>query len=317
MIKIAVYNYRDDEKDLFDFFANQYQVEIVPIFKGPGLDTVAMAQGCDCISLTSDVYVGKEMIDAYDELGIKFISSRTIGLDHVDLDYAASKGIGVGNVAYSVDGVAETAVMLMLMTLRKTRQIMQRTAANDFTLPGNRGRDLSKSKVGVIGTGKIGKRVIENLQGFGCEILAYDPYQSVDAPFNYVELEMLLENCDVITLHIPATKENHHLMDEAAFAKMKDGAVVINTSRGPLIDNKALIASLESGKLAGAGLDVVEGDREIFYRDYRGKIVGHHEMAILNSMPNVTILPHVAFFTEQAVSDMVELGIKSCVEFFD
>lgn len=317
MVKIAVYNYRADEKVFFDRFQAKYGVEIVPIFEGPALATVEKAAGCECISLTSDVYVSAQMIDAYVALGIKFISSRTIGLDHVDVEYASSQGVGVANVSYSIDGVAETAVMLMLMTLRKIRQIMLRTAANDFTLPGNRGRDLSKCTVGVIGTGKIGQRVIENLQGFGSEILAYDPYANQSGELNYVELDYLLAHSDVITLHVPATQANYHLIDEAALAKMKEGAIIINTSRGPLVDSKALISYLESGHIAGAGLDVIEGDREIFYRDFRTKTVGHHELAILNSMANVTIFPHVAFFTEQAVSDMVELSIKSCKEYFE
>jgi D-lactate dehydrogenase len=208
--------------------------------------------------------------------------------------------------------------MLMLMVIRKAKSIMLRYLGQDYTLSKNRGYDLCDMTVGIIGTGNIGSTVAKRLSGFGCRILAcgVEKRDEIMNLVEYVDMERLLAESDIITLHIPATEDNYHFIDENAIEKMKTGVVVINTARGPLIDSMALIEALESGKVGGAGLDVIEGDREIYYRDYKYKVIGHREMAILNSMPNVVLMPHTAFFTEHAVSDMVENSIKSCCEFF-
>lgn len=317
MIKIAVYNYRQDEAELFERYKEKYQVDIVKITCDPTLETTVYAKGCNCISVTSDSMITPPMLDEYQKMGIQFISSRTIGLDHIDVEYANSLGIAVSNISYSIEGVADEAIMLMLMSLRKIKQIMLRNMANDYTLIHNRGKDISQCTVGIIGTGKIGTTVIEHIQGFKANVIAYDPYPKINTNIKYVTLDELLKTSDIISLHLPMSNDNYHLLDSDAFKQMKDGVIIINTSRGPLIDTSALIDALEIGKVAGAGLDVVEGDRNIYYRDYRGKIVEHREMAILNAMANVIMLPHIAFFTEQAVSDMVENSIKNCVEYIN
>jgi D-lactate dehydrogenase len=317
-MKIAVYNCREDEEEFFEKYSKEYNVEIVPIKVDPNIKTTDFAKGCECISITSDSIITKDMLDIYKTYGVKFLSTRTVGMEHIDVDYAKSIGIGVGNITYSINGVADECIMLMLMVIRKAKSIMLRYLGQDYTLSKNRGYDLCDMTVGIIGTGNIGSTVAKRLSGFGCRILAcgVEKRDEIMNLVEYVDMERLLAESDIITLHIPATEDNYHFIDENAIEKMKTGVVVINTARGPLIDSMALIEALESGKVGGAGLDVIEGDREIYYRDYKYKVIGHREMAILNSMPNVVLMPHTAFFTEHAVSDMVENSIKSCCEFF-
>ena len=318
-MKIAVYNYREDEAELFDKFSKQYQVEIVPFTVEPDSETAMLAKGCKCISITSDSMITKDMLETYKTLGVKFISTRTVGMDHIDVEYAGKIGIEVANITYSTNGVADQAIMLMLMVIRKAKHIMLRCLGQDYTLAKNRGFDLGDMTIGIIGTGNIGATVARHLSGFGCRMLAYDT-RTNDGIMNiveYVDLETLLEISDIITLHIPAADENYHFIDREAIEKMKPGVIIINTARGVLVDSAALIEALEAGKVGGAGLDVIEGDREIYYRDHKCEVIGHREMAILNAMPNVILMPHTAFFTEHAVSDMVENSIKSCCQFYN
>ncbi|MFA6939561.1 MAG: D-isomer specific 2-hydroxyacid dehydrogenase family protein [Clostridiaceae bacterium] len=317
-MKIAVYNCREDELEFFDKFSKQYNVETVRISADPDIETTSLAKGCECISITSDRMITKELLAAYKTYGVKYISSRTVGMDHIDAEYAGKIGIKVGNINYSTDGVADQAIMLMLMVIRKVKHIMIRYLGQDYTLAKSRGYDLGDMTVGIIGTGNIGTTVAKHLSGFGCKVLACG-MKKRDEIMNiveYVDIDTLLTKSDIITLHIPATKENYHFIDQKAIGKMKPGVFVINTARGALIDSTALIEALECGKVGGAGLDVIEGDREIYYLDHKHEVIGHREMAILNAMPNVILMPHTAFFTEHAVSDMVENSIKNCCEFF-
>ena len=223
----------------------------------------------------------------------------------------------VAHSHYPPEGVANYAIMLMLMWTRKMNQTMLRAAAQDYTLPGKMGKDLSNCTVGVIGTGKIGRTVIAHLQGFGCKILAYDLYQSdeVAQMAEYVPLDELYARSDVITLHTNATAENHHLINAESLAKMKDGVLIVNTARGALIDEEALIAALESGKVGGAGLDVVEGENDLVYFNRAGAALPHRTMNILRSMPNVIVSPHNAFYTDVNVASMVRSGFEELTDF--
>lgn len=315
MIKVAVYNYREDEIEFFDKFSRKFGLEIVKIDDVPVMETMDLAKGCDCICITTNTMITREMIDRLHELGIVYITTRTIGYEHIDVAYARSVGIEVGNVAYSPNSVADYAIMMMLMVLRKAKNIMYRHLGQDYAMYGNRGRDITDQTVGIIGTGKIGQTVAKHLSGFGCKILAYDIFEKEELKqyVTYVSLDQLYEESDIITLHVPADQNNIHMIRESSIRKMKDGVILINTARGALIRSEDLIAALESGKVWGAGLDVVDGDREIYYRDQKYVTLSHRELAILNGMPNVLMLPHMAFFTDQAVSDMVEYSLESCM----
>lgn len=315
-MKLAVFNHREDEAEFFTRFCKEYQVEPVYVSEAPSPQSIQKVAGCDCASVIT-TRIDKEVLDAFHEAGIRFISTRTIGYDHIDLSRAKELGIGVGNVTYSPNSVAEYAVMLMLMANRKIKTIMTRSMGQDYSLAKVRGQEIRKQTVGVIGTGQIGRKVIQNLSGFGCRILAYDKYPNDAAGeyAQYVELERLYREADVITLHVPGNDANHHMIGKKEFSMMKDGVVLINTARGTLIDTKALIAAVECGKVGAAALDVVENETAIYYKDFKYQPVAHHDMAVLNSFPNVIMTPHTAFYTDMAVSDMVEHSILSCLKF--
>ncbi len=275
-------------------------------------DTLELCRGCEYLSILTNP-VTAPMLDRLKEMGVRMISTRTIGYDHVDCAHAKSIGIRVSNVSYTPECVADYTVMLMLMSLRKMKRIMQRAAINDFTLQGIQGSLLSERTVGVIGTGRIGRSVIRNLRGFGCKVYAYDLYPNPNVDVEYLPLDELFSRCDLITLHAPLTDSNFHLIDRAAIEKMPHGVVIINAARGGLIDSDALIENLESGKIGACGLDVVEDEFQMYYYDRRADVLGNHRLSILRDMPNVIVTPHMAFYTDRSVSDMVENSILSCL----
>jgi D-lactate dehydrogenase len=207
--------------------------------------------------------------------------------------------------------------MLMLMVIRKIKLISRVSGAQDFSLQSLRGREIRNMTVGVAGTGRIGARVIEHLSGFGCTILAYDSHQNkeVTRHARYVSWEELLAQSDMLTLHMPATDETHHLIDASSIAKMKDGVYIVNTARGSLIDTAALLDALENKKIAGAALDVIEDETGLYYKDLRETVIANRELAALKSYPNVIVTPHTAFYTDEAMSDMIENSLISCKNF--
>lgn len=216
------------------------------------------------------------------------------------------------HVVYSPNSVANYAIMLMLMACRNMPWIMKKADCQDYSLKGKVGKEISTSTVGVIGTGNIGKTVVKHLSGFGCRILAYSCYEDEEVKkyAEYVSFDELLTNSDIITLHVPGNAENTHLIDGAAFKKMKDGVIIVNTARGLIVDTQALIAALKSGKVGFAALDTFEGETGLYYLNKETEKLDNDNMAVLKSFPNVILSPHMAFYTEQAVSDMVENSIK-------
>ena len=317
-MKIAVYNCRPDEVAFFEQYAKEYGAELkaldfVPLTAG----TAHLAAGCDAVSIITTP-VGREILDIWHGLGVRVISTRTVGYEHVDTAYAESLGIPVANVSYTPNTVAEYTVMAILMCLRRMKTIMVRYAGQDFSLADIRGRELKNLTVGVIGTGRIGQAVIRDLSGFGCRILAQDCFESpaVSPYAQYVDRDTLLAQSDVVTIHVPSTPDTVHMINRDSIAKMKDGAIFINMARGSLVDTGALIDALESRKISAAALDVVEGETAIYYKDYKYTPTGHHDMAVLQAMPNVLMTPHTAFFTDEAVGDMVRYSIQYCVDTF-
>jgi D-specific alpha-keto acid dehydrogenase len=229
------------------------------------------------------------------------------------VDYAGTVGISVETVAYSPDSVADYTLMLMLMAVRHAKSTIRRTDVHDYRLTDVRGRELRDLTVGVIGTGRIGGAVMERLRGFGCRTLAYDTRPRISA--DYVTLDELLDQSDIVTLHTPLIAETHHLLDRARIERMKDGAVIVNTGRGGLLDTEALLSGLERGRLGGAALDVLEGEEGIFYADCSDKPVESQLLLRLHKLPNVLITPHTAYYTDRAVSDMVEKSLTNCLAF--
>ncbi len=317
-MKILVYSHRSDETIYFEKFSQQYGVEVELHEESPSLYNAHWAEGYDCISIITTP-ISAELLERFYHYGVRFISTRTIGYDHIDVKKAKDLGVRFGNVTYSPHSVADYTIMLILMTIRKMRLIMGRDSVQDYSLAGVQGRELHNLTVGVIGTGKIGHTVAQYLSGFGCKVLAYDLYESKKTrPFaQYVPLEKLLEHSDLITLHAPATEDNYHMINQASIARMKQGTMLINTARGSLIDTEALIQALEEKKIGGAALDVIENESDIYYRDLKGEILTNRELAVLRSFPNVIMTPHTAFYTDQAVSDMVEHSLLSCMAFME
>lgn len=314
-MKIAVYNYRKfDEAKYFDKFGEQYGAEILPIPATPTMENVNAASGCDAVSCITTP-IGEDLLKAWAEMGVKHVSTRTIGFDHIDLEAAKKYGIGISNVTYSTGSVADYTVMMILMALRRMKTIVRRADGWDYSLMGSIGREIQDLTVGIIGTGKIGAHVIRNLSGFGCKMIAYDPYpnDSVKDLVTYMPVEQLMKEADVITLHAPATEDNFHLINKETIETMKDGVVIVNTARGTIIDTTALIDALENGKIGAAAIDVIENEAGIYYGDYKSVVLKNRELAILRDMPNVLSTPHMAFYTENAVSDMVENSIRHIV----
>lgn len=315
-MKICAYEVREDEKKDFSHMAEKYGVDISLHDEIPGPDTASLASGCEGVTMLGMGKIDKELLDTWKSMGVRCISTRTIGYNHIDTAYASEIGIQVCNAAYPPSGVAEFTIMLMLMCLRNYKQSLWRGQVNDFALQGLQGREIGSMTVGVVGTGKIGAQVIRYLHGFGCKILAYDMYQnaSIKDMVEYVELDELFARADMITLHTPLLDSTYHLVNTQTIAKMKDGVVLINCARGELMDTAALIEGIESGKIGALGLDVVEGERGIAHEDHRIDILSNQQMAYLRQFRNVTMTPHMAFYTDIAVSHMVECGIAGLVE---
>lgn len=306
-MKMLAFAVEKEEIPIFQKYREQYDIELTMLEEKPSLKNARMAKGMDCINVLSDTVLTPDMWDIYHDCGVKIAVTRCIGMEHMNKEYAESLGIKVCNVTYSPASVADYAIMMMLMLLRHIKPIMQRYAGQDYTMAAIRGRELPNMTVGIIGAGRIGATTAGHLAGFGCRILYWNRHRKpeLEGIAEYCDLPKLLEKSDIVSLHLASNEETYHFMNRDRFSLMKPGAILINTARGPLVDNQALIEMLEKGVLAGAGLDVIEGDRSIYYRDHKNEIIAHHEMAILNAMPNVLMLPHAAYFTDQALEDMV------------
>lgn len=274
---------------------------------------VDLAIGNRCVSVGHKSRVANDTLLALGRAGVTRISTRSVGFDHLDVRYAESVGISVGNVAYSPDSVADYTLMLMLMAVRRAKSMIRRADLRDYRLDEMRGRELRDLTVGVVGTGRIGAAVVDRLRGFGCRVLTHDRRPRTAA--GSVPLDELLRRSDVVTLHLPLDTETHYLLDRRRIALMKPGAYVVNTGRGALLDTEALLAALEGGALAGAALDVLEGEEGIFYEDCRERPSEDGALARLQAMPNVIVSPHTAYYTDHALADTVESCLLDCLRF--
>ncbi len=310
---ITIYGCEQDEAALFRKMSPRFGVTPTITDTAVSEANVWLALGNRCISVSHKAMITKSILFALSQTGVKYISTRSIGSNHIDLKSAESMGITIGNVTYSPDSVADYTIMLMLMAVRNAKSIISRADIRDFSLDNVRRKELRDMTIGIIGTGRVGDAVINRLQGFGCRILAYDNHPQTSA--DYVPLDELLSKCDIVTLHTPLSEGTYHLLDRQRIEQMKAGAFVINTGRGSLIDTEVLVQALESGKLGGAALDVLEGEEGIFYFDCREKPIDNQLLLRLQAFPNVIITPHTAYYTKHALSDMVEITITNCLKF--
>lgn len=316
METMMVYNLREfDERPYFDQYAEKYGIRIVSTAESPTLENADLAKGCRFVNVITTP-IQRPLLERFHALGVRYLVTRTIGYDHIDTRAAQELGIQIANTPYGPDGVAEYTILLMLMCIRKMRSIQHRFEGQDYTLKGLLGRELSDMTVGVIGTGRIGTRLIQMLTGFGCKVLAYSPHPNETAAQHatYCSLETLLRDSDLITLHAPATDATWHMLDAFAFSSMKDGVVLINTARGALMDTDALLANLQTGKIGALGLDVLENESALFYYDRREELLPNQDLYLLKSYPNVVITHHMAFYTQQCVETMVRDSLRGAAE---
>lgn len=321
MIKLLFFDTKEYDKKLFDEYNKDYGYNITYLETKLNFETAPLAQGFDAVCIFVNDFVDKKTLDILKECGVKLIVLRCAGYNNVDIENLPD-GLKVVRVPeYSPYAVAEHAVALLLSIDRKIYKAYQRTKKYNFTLNGLLGFDIHNKTVGVIGTGKIGKAFIKIMKGFGTEVLAYDVFEDKEAEeklgFRYTTLDELYQKSDIISLHCPLTNENNKMINSDSIDKMKDGVVIINTSRGKLIDTKSLIDKLEENKIGGLGLDVYEEEAEFFLNDMSNSYKRDRELSVLLSMPNVVITSHQAFFTREALDKIASVSLSNIKEFFE
>ncbi|MCC8181544.1 MAG: NAD(P)-binding domain-containing protein, partial [Clostridiales bacterium] len=258
-MKILAYEVRDDERAHFARCAEQFSVELALTEQVPTMENAPMAAGCDGVTMLGQGRIDAALLDAYRQMGIRCLTTRTVGYDHIDLAHAKEIGMPVCNAYYDPNGVAEYTVMLMLLCLRHYKAALWRTQVNDYSLQGLYGRELRNLTVGILGTGRIGSQVAQNLSGFGCRILGYDYHHGQASRWlTYTDLDTLYRESDIITVHLNLSEQTYHMIDSDAIARMKDGVVLINCARGPLMDTQALIAGIEKQNIGALGLECLE-----------------------------------------------------------
>jgi D-lactate dehydrogenase len=281
--------------------------------------SVSIAAGFPAICAFVNDHLNREVLSTLKQNGTKLIALRSAGYNHIDLKAAKELGIKVVRVPeYSPYAVAEHAVALLLTLNRKLHKAFNRVREGNFSLDGLVGFDLHQKNVGVIGTGKIGKVFIQIMLGFGCKVLAYDPKPDetlATLGVTYVTLDDIFMQSDVVSLHCPLFPETKHLINEKTLGMMKPGSILINTSRGKLIETRAMISSLKNGQLGGAGLDVYEEEEHYFFNDHSGEVVSDDVLARLMTFPNVLLTSHQGFLTKEALSNIAQVTLTSLADF--
>ena len=284
-------------------------------------DTAELAHGFDGVCAFVNDTINAEVIDKLYALGVKVLALRCAGFNNVDMKHAYGKLHVLRVPAYSPYAVAEHTMALLLTSIRRIHKAYIRSKDFNFSLSGLTGFDLYGKTVGVIGTGRIGRVFINICRGFGMKVLAYDKFPAKEIEdgerVRYVELDEIFEKSDVISLHCPLTEETHHLINEDALGKCKKGVVLLNTSRGALVDAEALLAAIKSRKVGAACLDVYEEESDLFFEDNSGHIMEDDTLARLISMPNVIVTSHQAFLTEEALSNIAETTVQNIVDIFE
>jgi len=316
MIKVAFFDAKEYDKVSFE---NNKTADIEYKFLETKLtiDTVELAKGCDVVCVFVNDTVNVDVIDKLNSYGVKLIALRCAGYNNVDIKHAFGKIHVVHVPAYSPYAVAEHTVALLLTSVRRIHKAYIRTRDFNFSLNGLTGFDLHGKTVGVIGTGKIGRIFIDICRGFGMNVIAYDAYPAKDSGIEYVQLDELFAKSDIISLHCPLTEDTKHIINSDAISKMKKGVVILNTSRGALIDAEALLEGIKARKIGAACLDVYEEESDIFFEDRSGHILNDELLARLISMPNVIVTSHQAFLTKEALSNIAETTQKNIKSYFE
>ncbi len=320
-MKIAFFDTKPYDKPSFDKYGEQHGVEFKYFEAKLNEDTAELAHGFDGVCAFVNDTINAEVIDKLYALGVKVLALRCAGFNNVDMKHAYGKLHVLRVPAYSPYAVAEHTMALLLTSIRRIHKAYIRSKDFNFSLSGLTGFDLYGKTVGVIGTGRIGRVFIDICRGFGMKVLAYDKFPAKEIEdgerVRYVELDEIFEKSDVISLHCPLTEETHHLINEDALGKCKKGVVLLNTSRGALVDAEALLAAIKSRKVGAACLDVYEEESDLFFEDNSGHIMEDDTLARLISMPNVIVTSHQAFLTEEALSNIAETTVQNIVDIFE
>ncbi len=315
MKTVAFFDTKSYDRESFKRFADD-NINIRFFENKLNCDTVSMAACCDAVCAFVNDNINSAVIEKLESFGVGIIALRCAGYNNVDLKFAEGRIKVVRVPAYSPYAVAEHTAGLILTLNRKLHRSYIRTRDHNFSLEGLTGFDLKNKTVGIIGTGKIGQAFEEICRGFGMNILGYDPHPNQSFKGEYVTLEKLLKQSDIISLHCPLTKENKHIINQQSISFMKKGVYIINTSRGQLIDTKALISGLKDGKIGAAGLDVYEEETAVFFEDFSDEIVPDDNLSRLISMPNVIVTSHQAFLTREALDAIAQTTLKNLSDFF-
>lgn len=314
-MKIAMYSSKHYDREYFELANKQFGNKIEYFDFRLTKKTAITAKGADAVCIFVNDGADAGILQELAAMGIKILALRCAGFNNVDLEAAKALGIQVVRVpAYSPEAVAEHAVGLMMTLNRHIHKAYQRTRDANFSLDGLTGFNMHNRTAGVIGTGKIGQALIRILKGFGMHILAFDPYPSqvaIDLGAEYVDLDTLYAKSDVISLHCPMTAENYHLLNRESFDKMKDGVMVINTSRGGLLDSAAAIDALKQKKIGGLGMDVYEKEESLFFEDYSNDVIQDDVFRRLSACHNVIFTGHQAFLTEEALLNISNTTLKN------
>ncbi len=316
MIKVAFYDAKEYDRTSFERYSGSEEMTFKFFDTKLNEDTVELAKESDAVCVFVNDTVNAAVIDKLYEYGVKIIALRSAGYNNVDVQAAFGKVHVVHVPAYSPYAVAEHAMALLLTSIRRIHKAYNRTREFNFSLNGLTGFDLHSKTVGVIGTGKIGRIFIDICHGFGMKVIAYDAYPAKDSGIDYVSLEELFKESDIISLHCPLTPETNHMIDESAIDKMKKGVVIVNTSRGALIDTEALLKGIKARKVGAACLDVYEEEADIFFEDRSGHILNDDLLSRLISMPNVIVTSHQAFLTQEALYNIAETTVKNIKSYF-
>lgn len=317
MRKLAFFDTKPYDKVWFEKLKTEYDIDFKYYEAKLNEDTAYLAKGCDGIVVFVNDTINKEVIEILYSLGIRLIALRCAGFNNVDFKAAKGKMCVVRVPAYSPYAVAEFAIGMLLTLIRKIHKAHFRTRDYNFSINGLTGFDLYGKTVGIVGTGKIGKIFNNICNGFGMKVIAYDLYPDNSSGIDYVSFEELCRRSDIISLHCPLTKETHYIVDKAAISEMKDGVIIVNTSRGALINAEDLLEGLKSMKIRGACLDVYEEESELFFEDFSGEIIQDDILARLLSLPNVIITSHQAFLTEEALYNIAKTTLENIKSYFN
>ena len=316
-MKIAFFDTKPYDVESFNKFSTGTDIEFKYFETKLNEDTVSLAEGFDGVCVFVNDTVNAKVIDRLCALGVRVVALRCAGFNNVDMRYAFGKIHVVRVPAYSPYAVAEHTMALLLTSIRRIHKAYIRTKDFNFSLSGMTGFDLHGKTVGIIGTGRIGRAFTDICRGFGMKVLAYDKfeypgYDNSDT-VRYVPLERLFRESDIISLHCPLNEETYHIINADTLEKCKRGVVILNTSRGALVDAEALLAAIKSRKVGAACLDVYEEESEMFFRDFSGHILEDDTLARLISMPNVIVTSHQAFLTEEALSNIAETTVNNII----